>query len=103
MLYALFVLFLITNSTASISTIPNGNAIHADCTNPATIYVTKLTAATVTAYGNCVDTWFTWLLCAPADAMIVVSEIGEQWSPQTAPAIQAEIEIIISFGSFANA
>ena len=30
--------------------------------------------------------------------MIVVSEIGEQWSPQTAPAIQAEIEIIISSG-----
>ena len=27
--------------------------------------------------------------------MIVVSEIGEQWSPQTAPAIQAEIEMII--------
>ena len=28
--------------------------------------------------------------------MIVVSEIGEQWSPHTAPAIQAEIEMIIS-------
>ena len=27
--------------------------------------------------------------------MIVVSEIGEQWSPQTAPAIQAEIAMII--------
>ena len=26
--------------------------------------------------------------------MMVVSEIGEQWSPHTAPAIQAEIEII---------
>ena len=26
--------------------------------------------------------------------MIVVSEIGEQWSPQTAPAIQAETQII---------
>lgn len=25
--------------------------------------------------------------------MIVVSDIGEQWSPQTAPARQAEIEI----------
>lgn len=51
--------------------------------------------ATVIAYGSRVDTWFTWLHCAPADAMIVVSEIGEQWSPQTAPAIQAEIEMII--------
>ena len=28
--------------------------------------------------------------------MMVVSEIGEQWSPHTAPARQAEIEIIIS-------
>ena len=27
--------------------------------------------------------------------MIVVSEIGEQWSPHTAPAMQAEIEMII--------
>ena len=31
--------------------------------------------------------------------MIVVSEMGEQWSPQTAPAMQAEMEIIISCGS----
>ena len=31
--------------------------------------------------------------------MIVVSEIGEQWSPHTAPAIQAEIAIIIIAGS----
>ena len=44
------------------------------------------------------DTWLTWSHCAPAEAIIVVSEIGEQWSPHTAPAIQAEIEIIISSG-----
>ena len=31
--------------------------------------------------------------------MIVVSDIGEQWSPITAPAMQADIEIIISCGS----
>lgn len=30
--------------------------------------------------------------------MIVVSEIGEQWSPHTAPAIHAEMEMIISWG-----
>ena len=30
--------------------------------------------------------------------MIVVSEIGEQWSPHTAPAIHAEMEMIISSG-----
>ena len=35
-----------------------------------------------------------WSHCAPAEDMIVVSEIGEQWSPQTAPAMQAEIAMI---------
>ena len=35
--------------------------------------------------------------------MIVVSEIGEQWSPQTAPAIQAEIAMIIIVSLPANA
>ena len=35
--------------------------------------------------------------------MMVVSEIGEQWSPHTAPAMQAEMEIIIRFpGVFSN-
>ena len=29
--------------------------------------------------------------------MIVVSDIGEQWSPHTAPAIHAEMEMIIIF------
>ena len=52
-------------------------------------------AATSTAYGSCVDTWFIWLHWAPADAMMVVSDIGEQWSPHTAPAMHAEIEMII--------
>ena len=36
-----------------------------------------------------------WSHLAPAEDIIVVSEIGEQWSPQTAPAIHAEIEIIM--------
>ena len=44
-------------------------------------------------------TWSRWSHCAPADDMMVVSEMGEQWSPQTAPAIHAEMEIIISWGS----
>lgn len=35
------------------------------------------------------------LTMSPADAMIVVSEIGEQWSPHTAPARQDAIEITI--------
>ena len=31
--------------------------------------------------------------CAPAEDIMVVSEIGEQWSPQTEPARQADIAI----------
>ena len=45
---------------------------------------------TVPAYGSCVDTWLTWLHIAPAEAMMVVSEMGEQWSPNTAPARHAD-------------
>jgi hypothetical protein len=37
-----------------------------------------------------------WLHWAPAELMIVVSEIGEQWSPQTAPAMQADTQMIAS-------
>ena len=40
-----------------------------------------------------------WLHMAPVEDMIVVSEIGEQWSPQTAPARQAETDTISSSGS----
>ena len=38
-----------------------------------------------------VATWLTCSTCAPAEDMMVVSEMGEQWSPHTAPAQQAEI------------
>ena len=37
-----------------------------------------------------------WSHWAPAEDMIVVSEIGEQWSPQTAPAMQAETQMMAS-------
>src|SRR5699024_8836127 len=40
--------------------------------------------------------WFTF---APADAMMVVSEMGEQWSPATAPAKHAEMPMVRSSGS----
>ena len=74
---------------------PNGSEISALLVNPATMYdKNDINAATI-AYGSCVETWFTWLHCAPAEDIIVVSEIGEQWSPHTAPAIHAEIAIII--------
>jgi hypothetical protein len=35
--------------------------------------------------GSCVSTWLMWLHMAPVEDMMVLSEIGEQWSPQTAP------------------
>ena len=38
-----------------------------------------------------------WSHCAPAEDIIVVSEIGEQWSPQTEPARQADIHTIPSW------
>ena len=44
------------------------------------------------AYGSWVLTWFMWLHCAPALDMMVVSDIGEQWSPHTAPAMHAETQ-----------
>ena len=44
------------------------------------------------AYGSWVLTWFIWLHCAPALDMMVVSDIGEQWSPHTAPAMHAETQ-----------
>ena len=60
------------------------------------MYAKNEIPATVIAYGICVETCVIWSHCAPADDIIVVSEIGEQWSPQTAPARQADIPIIIS-------
>ena len=64
--------------------------------SPAMMYVAAEIAAQVIAYGICVDTWFKWLHWAPAEDMMVVSEMGEQWSPQTAPAMHADMEMIIS-------
>ena len=39
---------------------------------------------------------------APADAMMVVSDIGDTWSPQTAPAMQAEMEMMRSGAAAGN-
>jgi len=54
--------------------------------NPRIRNPTAEIAADINAYGNCVITWSIWLDPAPVDERIVVSEIGEQWSPKTAPA-----------------
>jgi len=83
-------------STRHKMIIPKMNDRIALLVKPATRNVKNETVATVIAYGIWVVTWFRWIHWAPADDIIVVSEIGEQWSPQTAPAIQAEMEIIIS-------
>ena len=40
------------------------------------------------------ETWLRWLDWLPAEAIIVVSEMGEQWSPQTAPARHALIPMM---------
>ncbi len=76
--------------------VPKASDSSALLVNPATRKVRNDTDATVKAYGNWVVTWSRWSHCAPADDMMVVSDMGEQWSPQTAPAIHAEMEIIIS-------
>ena len=55
-IYLLAVTFLITNNVASVSTIPKGRRTNAFCTNPAIKYITNEIAATVIAYGNCVET-----------------------------------------------
>ena len=65
---------------------------------PARMNMTKEIPATVMAYGICVETWLMWLHAAPAEDMMVVSEMGEQWSPQTAPARHADI-LMMRMGS----
>ena len=47
----------------------------------------KATEPTVRAYGICVLTCCRWSQPLERELMMVVSEIGEQWSPMTAPAI----------------
>lgn len=54
----------------------------------------------VKANGICVLTWSIWSLEEPAEDNIVVSEIGEQWSPKIPPlntaAIHNAIEMSIA-------
>ena len=53
--------------------------------NPNIKYPTMATSPQTTAYGNCVLTWSIWSAADPVDASIVVSDNGEQWSPNTPP------------------
>lgn len=70
--------FLSTKSVPIVIAIATGMQMIALFTKPAMMKFTKLIAATVIAYGSCVDTWSRWLTLAPAEAMMVVSEMGEQ-------------------------
>ena len=71
----------INNATQDI-----GNTIYIGSPNPAGIYPNSIViAATNNAYHICVLTWSIWLHPAPIDESIVVSDIGEQWSPNIAP------------------
>ena len=63
--------------------------IHIEPVIPRTKYPTADTPAAINAYGSCVNTWSIWCDPAPVELRIVVSEIGEQWSPNTAPASTA--------------
>ena len=47
-----------SSSTPSSRTALTSQVTYTFCTKPATMKPTKLTAATVTAYGSCVETWF---------------------------------------------
>lgn len=55
--FSLEVNALITSKTPTKTTMETGKTIQAFCTNPAKIYPAKETTATVSTYGNCVDTW----------------------------------------------
>lgn len=66
------------------------------CIKPARRNAAKDTADTVNTYGNWVETWLRWSHWAPALDMMVVSEMGEQWSPATAPARQADMLMYMS-------
>ena len=67
--------------------IPHGKVIQNGIPKAAGIIPNKIaTAPTVNAYGICVRTWLIWLQELANELKIVVSEMGEQWSPKTAPA-----------------
>jgi hypothetical protein len=60
--------------------------------------------ATQIAYGSCVEVCSIWLHSALAEESMVLSEIGEQWSPKIEPESTAEtVKTIISGAAFWHA
>ena len=70
---------------------------------PITRYPMRQQAATVNEYTICVETWTKWSTPAPALERMVVSDIGEQWSPNTLPASVAAREATSKSGQMACA
>lgn len=66
--------------------------------HPPTKYPTPQAKATVNAYGICVVTCSIWSQSAPVEERMVVSDIGEQWSPNTLPPKVAANDIVIKSG-----
>lgn len=62
-------------------------------------YPMTASAPQISEYGSWVFTWSMWSAPAPVDAKIVVSDSGEQWSPNTPPpataAKQATTSVVI--------
>ena len=70
----------------NIATKAIGKTIYTGIPSPAGIYPNSIVIeATNNEYQICVLTWSMWLHPAPIDDIIVVSDIGEQWSPNIAP------------------
>lgn len=72
---------LVQHEVAAISTIAATASIAGVTNQPVIRNMIAQTAPTVHAYGIWVSKWSIWSQAAPMDARMVVSEIGEQWSP----------------------
>ena len=71
---------------------PNGKRIHDETPNDAGIVpITIATMPVVKAYGNWVRTCSMWGHELAKELKIVVSDIGEQWSPSTDPVKTAAV------------
>lgn len=76
---------------AHSATIPKMSSSHAGTPSDEKIIHTSETPPTVKAYGIWVRTCSRWLQPVEVELIIEVSEIGEQWSPMTAPARMQDI------------
>ena len=75
-----------TRTTPAQPTQPSTSNSQGFTPNPAgRVPNSMLTAPALNAYGNWVATWAAWSQPVPVLERTVVSEMGEQWSPQVAP------------------